>query len=310
LTRFGIGKVVGVSFGLCLAPMACGDDPEPNGQAMAGSGGDDGGSAAGKKPLGGSGGTASAGSGGTTTAGKSPTGGMNASAGGEGGTGPGEVAGASTGGALEQAGGANGKNAGGNPMGGDGNSGGASNPIGSEGGGGSPGGGEGGAHPVGGESGEGGQPSVCRAASYGDVEPLDSIAGDDGDGVIILNLQLQAGFPQDQIELELYDGLGTFADGIQEGTYTIEGNDLDYKYCSLCVIFYDQVNQFNGSRGWYLATGGTVTFTSVEGNLAGTLSNVTFQHVYQDLDGHSVPWEDGCTTSVDSIDFDTEILDG
>lgn len=187
--------------------------------------------------------------------------------------------------------------------------------------------GEGGASSEGGAGGQGGDPTsnggasgegsggeggagtvvICEAAEYTTAVPTSMQALEKGNK-ITLTMKLQADAPRDVIELELYDGNGVFAAGLKPGTYEIQGNDLDLKYCNLCVRFYDQRNIYGGDRGWYMATGGTLTLTSVEDNLTGSLTNVTFLHSYQENSGHSVPWEDGCTTKVDKVEFNTAIV--
>jgi hypothetical protein len=290
-----------------MAAVACSDDGNSNSSATAGNAGT-GGSTAGSSNTAGSqtAGTSAAGSstGGNQTAGTGPTGG-NAGTAGSGGNG-GVSGGGSTG--QPKAGSSNGGAGGDAGAGGDGGL-----SVGGQGGQAGQGGqpsevsdaGAGG----GGDGGGTGQPQ-CVVASYGDVQPTGSDAiYDTADEVMTLTLKLQDGIPRDEVEVTMWDGLGTFKDGIKEGTYDIKGDDLDYKYCTLCVVLYDQVNLFGGNRGWYMATGGSLTLTSVDGNLTGSLANLTFQHVYEDNGGHSVPWADGCTTSVTGLGFDTEIVE-
>jgi len=286
-----------------VAAIACSDDGGTltPGESGAGTAGAAGSGVAGKAAAGSTataGSAPTAGTSGTTmggnvaTAGTAPTGGTSSGTGGVFGGGGKPHGGDSNGGA-----------------GGAGESGGGNGGAGPE----APGGAGAGGQPddvTGGAGGEGGQPNTCPAATYGDVAPTASLATyDSSESLMVLNLHLQDGIPRDEIEISMYDGLGTFSDGIAEGSYEIKGDDLDFKYCTLCVILYDQVTQFGGNRGWYMATGGTLTLTSVAGNLTGTLSNATFRHVYEDNGGHSVPWEDGCTSAVSKIDFDTEITE-
>ncbi|HVY30813.1 MAG TPA: hypothetical protein VHB79_29845 [Polyangiaceae bacterium] len=305
MASFGFRQAAVMALGFCMAAVACSDDGDSNGGATAGSAGTGGGpagssSTAGSQTAGSS--TSGSSTGGTHTAGTGGSGGADSSGNGgvSGGGSTGQPkAGSANGGASGDAGAGSGGEAG-TPLGGQG---------GQAGQGGQPSGVDEAGTGGGGDGGATGQPS-CVVASYGEVQPTGSKAVyDTADEVMTLTLKLQDGIPRDEVEVTMWDGLGTFKNGIKEGTYEIKGDDLDYKYCTLCVVLYDQVNLFGGNRGWYMATGGSLTLTSVEGNLTGSLANVTFQHVYEDNGGHSVPWADGCTTSVQGVGFDTEIVE-
>ncbi len=117
---------------------------------------------------------------------------------------------------------------------------------------------------------------------------------------------LEEGNPADYLWIDLVDGKGVFEDGITTlDAYTLTGDDLDKDDCGLCIYITDQYD--TGDETWldtYLITGGTVTLTSVEGNITGKLEDATFVKV-DSVTG--VPTSDGCTSEIDQISFNAEI---
>jgi hypothetical protein len=173
-------------------------------------------------------------------------------------------------------------------------------------------GGAGGEGPGGGgnEGGSGG--AVECPIEDGDYGALGSVVGTASSNAegIGWTWPLENGNPADSLYIELYSGTGLFEEGIVEGTFQLTGDELSYETCSLCVginVDYDTDNDDFAAD--YLATGGSVTLTSVEGNLTGTLNNVTFQHVEIDYgnDYVTTPVGDGCEASITSLSFDAEI---
>ena len=144
-----------------------------------------------------------------------------------------------------------------------------------------------------------GVPEACGFdADLGAVTPLESLAVSDGNWVVgeyVLNND------PDKLQIELYPGDGIFASGLTTGTFTLAGDDLQYRTCALCVRLRDR-------RGvYYMATGGEVTLSSVSGNLTGSLSNVTFEQVTIAEDYTSTPVVDGCQSALTSMAFDDAI---
>jgi hypothetical protein len=110
-------------------------------------------------------------------------------------------------------------------------------------------------------------------------------------------------------EIEFYAGSGVFTSGIAPGTYTISDKELNYATCGLCVKLLGKVDltTFNVDQ-IYMATGGTVTLTSVTGTLTGSFTNLTFEHV--DIDSTtfvSTPLNDGCSSQTASGTFTAPI---
>jgi len=144
-------------------------------------------------------------------------------------------------------------------------------------------------------------PAVCSAqASYGTVTPLGSVGQSYADGSSAAAFVVSQ--DGDAVQFELYPGFGALAGGLNPGVYTISGDDLNYSTCGLCVLLFG-----NGSDPYFI-TGGTVTLTSVNGNLTGTLSNATFQQVTIDSNYVSTPVPGGCQSSITSMPFDTVLV--
>jgi len=105
--------------------------------------------------------------------------------------------------------------------------------------------------------------------------------------------------------IDLYLG-GPFEDGFKAASVPITGPEADYWDCAACVSLgtdYGQDGRPTGSP--YQAVGGTINLTSVSTtSIAGTLTNVTFQHVDVDTTNFtSTPSADGCMSSVTSVSF-------
>ena len=111
----------------------------------------------------------------------------------------------------------------------------------------------------------------------------------------------------DTLDIELYTGFGVFKNGIKAGTYTLSGDELNYATCGLCVLIYTDVSG-GTPTDTYLATGGTVTISTLQPTLTGTLSNVTFTHV--DINSstfQSMPVGDGCNSSISSLSISAPV---
>ena len=290
-----------------------------SGGSVAGSGGSGGGGGSGAGGTTGTGGS-SAGTGGTTgtggsagTGGTTGTGGGSAGAGGTTGTGGGA---AGTGGGAAGRGGAGGGTAG--------SAGGSAGTTGTAGTGGSAGmagtggsagmagtGGSAGMAGTGGSSGSagtGGTSPCLVPANYGTVGRATTPAARMPSMDIKWRLPLEAGTPADQLHLDLFYNYGVFKPGVvKTGTYTLAGDELSNRWCGLCVLI-DEGASGSTVRGSYMATGGSVTLTSVAGKLTGQLTNVTFQHVNIDPDTLvNTPHPDGCTSAIGTLIFDVDI---
>ena len=114
---------------------------------------------------------------------------------------------------------------------------------------------------------------------------------------------LNADAAPDQIVIRLAKDYGVFPGEIITGTFDLVGPELRLASCGVCVSIAADVTD-GVPASTYLATGGTVTITSVTPNLTGTLSNVTFEHV--DIAGSmSTANPDGCLSALDTLSFNT-----
>jgi len=127
---------------------------------------------------------------------------------------------------------------------------------------------------------------------------------------IIYEGALNADASPDLFALQLYKGYGAFASGeIRTGTYNITGDETQFADCGVCALIFADIDTTNGMIGSrYLATGGTVTITSVSPNLTGSVSNLTFTHVdINDQTFMSTPNADGCPSAITSLSFDVAV---
>lgn len=127
------------------------------------------------------------------------------------------------------------------------------------------------------------------------------------DDVIIMRAPLEAGSPFDELELDLFAGFGAFSNGFVTGTFPITGDELNWSTCGLCVFVNTNRTDPMTYEDDYLATGGTVTITAINGTLTGSVSNLTFEHVTLSQEG-STPAGDSCTTAVAGATFTAPIM--
>lgn len=115
----------------------------------------------------------------------------------------------------------------------------------------------------------------------------------------------------DYLELGLWGGYGVFAPGIRDGTFVIEGDELNYSTCGACIgLLGDAVAVDSGldPEAFYTASGGRLVLSSHVGRLTGEFSDLTFDHVEIDPDTLvSTPVGDGCTVRLGSLAFDVQI---
>lgn len=160
----------------------------------------------------------------------------------------------------------------------------------------------------------------CGAsAAYGTPTPVDQTA----------DLFLQTSEPLEELEYTgrltnealpdyLYIDMLAHQGGgeIQPGAYMLKPTD-NTRTCDECVLILASCNNCNpfdtgGSGEYYLATGGTLNLSSVSSKMTGTLTNATFVHVLIANAGSnptymSTPLNDGCTTTITSINFSVNI---
>ncbi|MEW5849637.1 MAG: hypothetical protein AB2A00_12535 [Myxococcota bacterium] len=149
---------------------------------------------------------------------------------------------------------------------------------------------------------------VCTADADHGSPTLQSPIAQDVVGAVYFSASIDGG--EDYVVLALYPGYGAFAGGtVTTGTFELTGEDLNYATCGICVLLSTEYDADTGSfLDDYFATGGSVTLNSVEGNLTGSLSNVTFQQVTIDPDTYeSSPHPSGCQSGITATSFDAPI---
>jgi hypothetical protein len=134
-------------------------------------------------------------------------------------------------------------------------------------------------------------------ADYGDAG---TTTGTTSLGPTTSTIVLDPGPPRDSFFLKLTTGKGVFSGGLQTGTFTIAGDELDSTTCGLCVNLLADIGSM-GPQKFFFADGGTVTLTS-HTPPAGTISNVTMHEVTSG--GAAVIG--GCTTAIDAMTFSTQ----
>lgn len=111
----------------------------------------------------------------------------------------------------------------------------------------------------------------------------------------------------DLLDIYLVPGAGVFPNSLTNGTYQITGDETDYYKCSACVAVFGDASQA-GVTQTYQATSGSITLTSVTGNVTGSISNVQLAAVSLDDDTSTqTPDGSGCTTSIASASFTAPI---
>ncbi|MBI5543358.1 MAG: hypothetical protein HY901_05680 [Deltaproteobacteria bacterium] len=154
----------------------------------------------------------------------------------------------------------------------------------------------------------GSNPGSCTiAATYGFITVNGAVQADttsSGGAYRYMSGELPAADgTMDAIHLELYEGHGVFANGLATGTFTLEGDELNYATCSLCLTLGGDLTQ-SGAGQIFMATGGTVELASIEGTLEVTLRAGTFAQVTVDPQTAAttlVP--NGCTTAIQQVFF-------
>jgi hypothetical protein len=104
--------------------------------------------------------------------------------------------------------------------------------------------------------------------------------------------------------IETMAGRGVFTEHVVgPGTFKIAGAELQYAECGICLTL------LTGGHADWLATGGTITITSVRPRFVATLTNVTYEHVMiTDVAPFtSTPHPSGCTTAIDALSLDLPV---
>ncbi|HEY5952411.1 MAG TPA: hypothetical protein VIV40_43230 [Kofleriaceae bacterium] len=142
------------------------------------------------------------------------------------------------------------------------------------------------------------------APTFGSADQFAQTAGSGASGsnahTEIWGGALNMDMTPDVLQVELYAGFAAFnGTDIMPKTIQLSGDELNYKTCGACVRIFADSTQDN-SAAQYFATAGTVTLSSVQGTLMGTLSNITLTKVTVADDYTSTPVGDGCTTTITS----------
>ncbi|HTE53226.1 MAG TPA: hypothetical protein VK698_20370 [Kofleriaceae bacterium] len=96
------------------------------------------------------------------------------------------------------------------------------------------------------------------------------------------------------------DGSGTQDDLVVPGPIAIAGPQLTYATAGVAIEIFGNVAVETFEQGYY-ATGGSVQLDSVDGQLAFSLVEISFEHVVIDPDTlEQTPGPSGCTTSIGS----------
>jgi hypothetical protein len=180
-------------------------------------------------------------------------------------------------------------------------------------------------------SGSGSGSDVCQAKAtyaptFGSNDDQQAQLGTSPEAVAYL-ANISEANPVDLLDIELWTGSMDFAgSAAATGTFTLSAKgDDNYASCGACALVWPQVavgsdgslTGLDGAAGsaffathQYMASGGTMTLTSVTGTLTGSLSNVTMRNV-DIVDGSdSLTQTDdpsGCKTTVTSVSFTAAI---
>jgi hypothetical protein len=167
------------------------------------------------------------------------------------------------------------------------------------------------------------KPCTVSTTSFGDLGALTGRSAfytassiDPALGDIITSAHLSPGTPYDSFFGEFRVGRGPFGTSaaptaVVAGTYTLDGPELQYQTCGLCLRI-GTMTTTTSYADEYLATGGTVTITTAgtaDGqNVTFSLANVTFEHVRIDSSSQlSTPVGDNCTSSLASATFSSTL---
>ncbi|MGI5865628.1 MAG: clostripain-related cysteine peptidase, partial [Myxococcales bacterium] len=147
--------------------------------------------------------------------------------------------------------------------------------------------------------------SCTLPSSYGVVDVAGAIEGSPDSAMAVQAALPSADGTYDLIAFELYAGFGALAQGIAPGSYTLQGDDLNYATCGLCLRLFGDIDTSSGTfTQQFFATGGGVVIDQVEGTFIATVIDATFVEVTIDSTSwQSTPVPGGCTTEFESIAF-------
>lgn len=170
--------------------------------------------------------------------------------------------------------------------------------------------GDGGEQDAGTDAGTGGDAGadagvVCAVGDFGDAGMI-PLTVSTGTQAVYAYGELNAAVPPDQLAIELFE-VGPYENGFTTGPVQITGDETNYATCAACVLIYADrnVNDPDEIGQYYMAKSGTITLTSVEGRLTGTLSNVALDRVTIDANNGWVSTPTGdCEATIASATFD------
>jgi hypothetical protein len=152
-------------------------------------------------------------------------------------------------------------------------------------------------------------------ATWGDQGPVDGNASESidiisGDAYRKLFVGAMEGVPGDHLVIDLWDGYGAFSGGFRTGTFTLAGAETSWEECGVCVRVEADYDGGLSFTDHYMATGGTVNLTSINGRITGSITNVTFRHIVVNMGPPetSMPHADGCTSLISNGTFDELLL--
>jgi hypothetical protein len=107
--------------------------------------------------------------------------------------------------------------------------------------------------------------------------------------------------PDSALQIGLWDGYGVFSDlPLEPSEYPIVGDDADPESCGLC--FEVMVSKKDVVHRMF-ATGGVLTFESVDDNLTGSASTVSLE----EFDENGAYVEGGCRALIEHVAFDAPL---
>lgn len=159
-------------------------------------------------------------------------------------------------------------------------------------------------------------PCTVSAAGYGDVGVIETASANrtfdmSKERIFWLGTLEPGAATPDVLDVRLFAGFGAFETAaIAPGTYPIAGPEIEFSTCGVCVLI--QGDYLAPGKQYLMAQSGTLTITELgasgTGAFRATLTDATFVHVSIDTTTSvSTIIDDGCTTSLDSAEWDTPI---
>jgi hypothetical protein len=122
-------------------------------------------------------------------------------------------------------------------------------------------------------------------------------------------LLTSTGTGQDALDIEFYPGYGVFMAGMPTtGTFDLSGEG-DYSSCGFCVLILTDLDSMGAPTDIYMPVSGSgmvssfADWTTGQGTISGTLTNMMMQHVTIASDLTTTPVSDGCMVSMPTITF-------